>query len=192
MPRPRCTELRRPTHPSSAARSRKATWPSALWLRPPRSCASCVFPHRHGRAEARARRVPARPRARPRWMRPFVHGVLFWRDLSAPRAVRLRLALEDLGPIFVKFGQMLSTRRDLLPDGHRRRAREAAGPRAAVPDEQVIATLERGLRQADRRGVPRFDRRRSRARRSRRCISRELPDGTPVAVKVLRPEHRTT
>lgn len=37
------------------------------------------------------------------------------RDLSAPRGERLREALEDLGPIFVKFGQVLSTRRDLLP-----------------------------------------------------------------------------
>src|SRR3989344_5301293 len=33
-----------------------------------------------------------------------------------PRAVRLREALEELGPIFVKFGQMLSTRPDLLPE----------------------------------------------------------------------------
>jgi len=32
-----------------------------------------------------------------------------------PRGERLRLALETLGPIFVKFGQLLSTRRDLIP-----------------------------------------------------------------------------
>ncbi len=41
--------------------------------------------------------------------------IRFGRDFTTPRAVRLRLALESLGPIFVKFGQMLSTRRDLLP-----------------------------------------------------------------------------
>jgi ubiquinone biosynthesis protein len=39
----------------------------------------------------------------------------FWRRFDTPPAVRLRLALEALGPIFVKFGQVLSTRRDLLP-----------------------------------------------------------------------------
>jgi ubiquinone biosynthesis protein len=43
------------------------------------------------------------------------NALQFWRDLSAPRAERLRLALESLGPIFVKFGQVLSTRRDLMP-----------------------------------------------------------------------------
>ncbi|MCC8363202.1 ubiquinone biosynthesis regulatory protein kinase UbiB [Lysobacter sp. A6] len=49
-----------------------------------------------------------------RLMRPFVPGAS--REIAAqPRGVRLRLALQDLGPIFVKFGQILSTRRDLVP-----------------------------------------------------------------------------
>src|SRR6187549_2096446 len=39
----------------------------------------------------------------------------FRRERDATRGERLRLALEELGPIFMKFGQMLSTRRDLLP-----------------------------------------------------------------------------
>lgn len=41
--------------------------------------------------------------------------LFFWRNLNAPRGERLRRALEKLGPIFVKFGQVLSTRRDLIP-----------------------------------------------------------------------------
>jgi ubiquinone biosynthesis protein len=39
----------------------------------------------------------------------------FQRSIGVTRGERLRLALEELGPIFVKFGQALSTRRDLLP-----------------------------------------------------------------------------
>ncbi|MEP6702649.1 MAG: ubiquinone biosynthesis regulatory protein kinase UbiB [Betaproteobacteria bacterium] len=48
-------------------------------------------------------------------LRKTLRVMLFWRDLTRPRGARLRLALEKLGPIFVKFGQVLSTRRDLLP-----------------------------------------------------------------------------
>ena len=45
----------------------------------------------------------------------WAQRLLFFRRIGGPRAVRLRRALETLGPIFVKFGQVLSTRRDLLP-----------------------------------------------------------------------------
>src|SRR5512135_1280889 len=53
--------------------------------------------------------------ARTRWMLVPLNALLFFRNRSMPRAERLRRALENLGPIFVKFGQMLSTRRDLMP-----------------------------------------------------------------------------
>src|SRR5712691_9882671 len=72
-----------------------------------------------------------------------LNALFFFRGLSEPRGVRLRLALEALGPIFVKFGQLLSTRRDLLPADL---ADELAKLQDRVPPfatEQVIATLER-------------------------------------------------
>src|SRR5437764_378579 len=53
---------------------------------------------------------------RHRGIRFIVRVRTLGRPFKAPRAARLRLALESLGPIFVKFGQMLSTRYDLLPD----------------------------------------------------------------------------
>ncbi|RUO80003.1 ubiquinone biosynthesis regulatory protein kinase UbiB [Idiomarina tyrosinivorans] len=52
------------------------------------------------------------------WSLRFARHALFWmpnRHKNKPRGERLRLALEQLGPVWVKFGQMLSTRRDLLP-----------------------------------------------------------------------------
>ena len=49
------------------------------------------------------------------WLTVIARIVSFGRHLDAPRGQRLREALERLGPIFVKFGQVLSTRRDLMP-----------------------------------------------------------------------------
>ncbi|RUO63592.1 ubiquinone biosynthesis regulatory protein kinase UbiB [Pseudidiomarina insulisalsae] len=52
------------------------------------------------------------------WSVRFARCTLFWirnKHTDLPPGVRLRLALESLGPVWIKFGQMLSTRRDLLP-----------------------------------------------------------------------------
>ena len=75
-----------------------------------------------------------------------LNALLFFRALSEPRAVRLRLALEALGPIFVKFGQVLSTRRDLLPPDI---ADELAKLQDRVPPfspDVAVATIERAFR----------------------------------------------
>jgi ubiquinone biosynthesis protein len=80
------------------------------------------------------------------WLHRLARILAFGRKLDAPRGQRLRLALERLGPIFVKFGQVLSTRRDLLPPDV---ADELAKLQDRVPpfDPAVaIATIERAFR----------------------------------------------
>ncbi len=80
------------------------------------------------------------------WLRVVARIVSIGRNLDAPRGQRLREALERLGPIFVKFGQVLSTRRDLLPPDI---ADELAWLQDRVPpfDSKIaIATIERAFR----------------------------------------------
>ena len=69
--------------------------------------------------------------------------VLFWRNLSAPRAVRLRRTLETLGPIFVKFGQILSTRRDLLPEDIADELAKLQDQVPPFPGNEAVAVIER-------------------------------------------------
>ncbi len=80
------------------------------------------------------------------WLSRMARVLAVGRNLTAPRGQRLRMALEHLGPIFVKFGQVLSTRRDLLPPDV---ADELARLQDRVPpfDSAVaIATIERAFR----------------------------------------------
>ncbi|MGO4393861.1 ubiquinone biosynthesis regulatory protein kinase UbiB [Variovorax sp. M-6] len=80
------------------------------------------------------------------WLRVVARIVSVGRNLDAPRGQRLREALERLGPIFVKFGQVLSTRRDLLPPDI---ADELAWLQDRVPpfpSKVAIATIERAFR----------------------------------------------
>jgi ubiquinone biosynthesis protein len=80
------------------------------------------------------------------WLQRLARLLTVGRRLSDPRGQRLRQALERLGPIFVKFGQVLSTRRDLLPLDI---ADELAKLQDQVPpfgSDVAVATIERALR----------------------------------------------
>ena len=81
-------------------------------------------------------------------LRALARIVSIGRDLRAPRGQRLREALERLGPIFVKFGQVLSTRRDLLPPDI---ANELAKLQDRVPpfaSDVAVSIIERAFGRA--------------------------------------------
>lgn len=110
------------------------------------------------------------------------------RKLDAPRGVRLREALESLGPIFVKFGQVLSTRRDLLaPDiaDELARLQDRVPP---FPGDQAVAEIERGLRRKLDDVFESFDREPIASASIAQVHFATLKGGKPVAVKVLRPD----
>ncbi|HVO07948.1 MAG TPA: AarF/UbiB family protein, partial [Burkholderiaceae bacterium] len=82
---------------------------------------------------------------RQRWVRALARVVTVGRRFDEPRGVRLRRALERLGPIFVKFGQVLSTRRDMLPAdvaGELAKLQDRVPP---FPGEQAVAIVERAF-----------------------------------------------
>ncbi len=124
---------------------------------------------------------------RTRGLRILVRFALFWRDLSAPRAVRLRLALERLGPIFVKFGQMLSTRRDLMPPDiadDLARLQDRVPPFPAAQARSALAAIYgKPVEQV----FARFDAEPVASASMAQVHFAELFDGRPAAVKILRP-----
>ena len=109
------------------------------------------------------------------------------RNTSAPIGERLRLALEELGPIFVKFGQAISTRRDLLPPDI---ADELARLQDAVPPfpvEQAVAIVESAYGESVDSVFERFDKEPLAAASIAQVHTAKLKTGHEVIVKVLRP-----
>ena len=117
-------------------------------------------------------------------------GVWLERRRGGERGERLRLALEELGPIFVKFGQAVSTRRDLLPPDI---ADELAKLQDRVPpfDGAVARQLiETSYRRPVTEVFASFDERPLAAASIAQVHPARLPDGKEVVVKVLRPGMR--
>jgi ubiquinone biosynthesis protein len=105
----------------------------------------------------------------------------------APRGQRIRQTLEDLGPIFVKFGQILSTRRDLLPDDI---AEELSRLQDRVPPfagQQAIQIIEKAYGQNILDTFASFDEKPLASASIAQVHTATLHDGSEVVVKVLRP-----
>ena len=118
--------------------------------------------------------------------------LFFWRDTSAPRGERLRRALEDLGPIFVKFGQVLSTRRDLLPldlANELARLQDRVPP---FPADVAIAQIVKSLGAHPDQLFLDFERTPVASASIAQVHFATLKDGKKVAVKVLRPHMKKT
>ncbi len=112
----------------------------------------------------------------------------FGRKFTQPRGVRLRLALEQLGPIFVKFGQMLSTRRDLMPTDIADELTRLQDRVPPFPSAQAMATIESALGQHPDKLFAHFEREPVASASIAQVHFATLHDGREVAVKVLRPD----
>jgi len=125
------------------------------------------------------------------WLVRVSRVLTIGRNLSAPRGQRLRQALEHLGPVFVKLGQVLSTRRDLLPSDI---ADELAKLQDQVPpfaSDLAVASIERALGRRVEDIFSRFDRvpvaSASIAQVHFASLRNSNGQEREVAVKVLRP-----
>ncbi len=110
-----------------------------------------------------------------------------WKN-PRPRGERIRLALEDLGPVFIKFGQMLSTRRDLLADDI---ADELEKLQDAVPPfdgKQAREIIEKAFGHPIEDVLDDFDEQCLASASIAQVHTGKLKDGSEIVVKVLRPD----
>lgn len=124
-----------------------------------------------------------------RQLRWFVY-LLPWRwgkKHDAPIAVRIRLALEELGPIFVKFGQLLSTRRDLLPDEIANELAKLQDRVPAFPGDEARDLIENALGDSVDNIFQSFEEEPIASASIAQVHGATLPGGSPVVIKVLRP-----
>jgi ubiquinone biosynthesis protein len=111
-----------------------------------------------------------------------------WSKPDLPRGVRLRKALEELGPVFIKFGQMLSTRRDMLPEDiadELARLQDAVPP---FPESEAIAIIERALGKPVLELFAEFETEPMASASVAQVHAATLHSGERVVVKVVRPD----
>ncbi len=129
-------------------------------------------------------------------LRPFRFLLYLWpwhwlgRRRAAPRGVRIREALQDLGPIYVKFGQSVSTRQDLLPPDIGVELAKLQDQVPPFPAEQAEAEVLRVFGRPAAAVFASFEREALAAASIAQVHAARLPTGEDVVVKILRPRVR--
>ncbi|MCK5726578.1 MAG: ubiquinone biosynthesis regulatory protein kinase UbiB [Thiotrichaceae bacterium] len=109
---------------------------------------------------------------------------------KAPVEIRIRLALEDLGPVFIKFGQMLSTRNDLLPPHINKELSKLQDKVPPFSSSESVALIEKALGKPVSEIFKTFEATPLASASIAQVHSATLDDGKEVVVKVLRPNIR--
>lgn len=113
--------------------------------------------------------------------RPKLHG-----------SERLRLALEELGPIFIKFGQLLSTRKDLLSEAFAIELKKLQDQVPPFDQKTSVALIEKGLKRPISEVFARFDEEVMASASIAQVHSAQLPNDQEVIIKVIRPSIEKT
>jgi len=126
------------------------------------------------------------------WFQPlrflsYLNPFYWFRDQSITRGERIRLALEDLGPIFVKFGQLLSSRRDLLPDDIANELERLQDKVPPFSSEIATALVCKAYRKPIAEIFAQFDSTPLASASVAQVHAATLSNGKAVVVKILRP-----
>lgn len=99
----------------------------------------------------------------------------------------LRMALEELGPVFVKLGQTMATREDLTPESYRRELAKLQDSTPPVPADQIVDVVESELGASVDALFAQFDRTPLASASLGQAHAAVLHDGTEVVLKIRRP-----
>ncbi len=129
---------------------------------------------------------------RPLYLLGKINPFNWFRSKDLSEAERLRLCIESLGPIFIKFGQMMSTRRDLFGDEITDELEKLLDQVPPFPLHQARAIIEQQLGVPPEQAFKTFDENEIASASIAQVYAAQLHDGQDVIVKIVRPgiEHK--
>ncbi len=124
---------------------------------------------------------------RPLYLLGVINPFNWFRKTELSQAQRLRLCIESLGPIFIKFGQMMATRRDLFGDEITDELEKLLDRVPAFPSQQARDIVEQQLGMSLQEAFRQFDEEPLASASIAQVYGAELHDGQQVIVKIVRP-----